>query len=555
MTYSLTDKKELELRARDLPEGQLADMLMASAYFPAFRSEKLGGKRYTDGGVTDVLPLHVLVENGYKNIIAIRLFGPGIERNVRIPANTQVITIQPEAELGGTLEFEAEQSEQNMRVGYYDAMRVLYGLRGKKYYIDMDCPEDEARAVLARTALRVTEADGWTLRGIHEKLFPEMAERFGAEKGDYRDLLAVLLEAAAERIGLTEWEIYTGTGLLSAVGGEGALDRFVGVFAQSLLTPVVPEIVQPTAEKRPWTPDTPLRVCLLNDSFPPVVDGVANAVLNYARNLAGKEEYCVVATPAYPGAVDDYPFPVVRYPSLDTTKLAGYRAGNPFAPTVVEGAPGVRGEAQPENAHHGPGDPPAVHVVLGRLAGGRYQLLIKEPGRVAVELEQTPPVRGVLPLDLLGHGHVGPPREEGHRVLKPQVFDLHDEIDDAAALAAAETMIDLLVRRHGKGGGLLTVERTQAEQVRPALFRLLRGGRRTAPGRTEQHLRFSERSSSERKWPPELRRPAPRTRRRREAPKPPGRRPQPGTGRPIRSGAAPERPQKTHGGRKKYDAS
>ena len=52
VTYSLTDKKELELRARDLPEGQLADMLMASAYFPAFRSEKLGGKRYTDGGVT-----------------------------------------------------------------------------------------------------------------------------------------------------------------------------------------------------------------------------------------------------------------------------------------------------------------------------------------------------------------------------------------------------------------------------------------------------------------------------------------------------------------------
>ena len=26
-----------------------------------------------------------------------------------------------------------------------------------------------------------------------------------------------------------------------------------------------------------------LSVCLLNDSFPPVIDGVANAVLNYAR--------------------------------------------------------------------------------------------------------------------------------------------------------------------------------------------------------------------------------------------------------------------------------
>ena len=335
VTYSLTDKKELELCARDLPDGELANMLMASAYFPAFRSEKLGGKRYTDGGVADVLPLHVLVENGYKNIIAIRLFGPGIERNVRIPRNTDVITIEPKAELGGTLEFEAEQSEQNMRAGYYDAMRVLYGLRGKKYYLDIACEEDEARTLLVRSALRVGAEDGWSLRGVHEKLLPALAEKLDVEKGDYRDILGALLENAAEHIGLTEWKIYTETEMLSAVGGEGALDRYMDAFAQSLRPPKAPETALPTAEKREWTPESPLRVCLLNDSFPPVVDGVSNAVLNYARNLAGKEEYCVVATPAYPDAVDDYPFPVIRYPSIDTTKLAGYRAGNPFAPTVV----------------------------------------------------------------------------------------------------------------------------------------------------------------------------------------------------------------------------
>lgn len=33
--------------------------------------------------------------------------------------------------------------------------------------------------------------------------------------------------------------------------------------------------------------------------------------------------------------MDDYPFPVVRYPSIDTTKMTGYRAGNPFAPAAV----------------------------------------------------------------------------------------------------------------------------------------------------------------------------------------------------------------------------
>lgn len=28
-----------------------------------------------------------------------------------------------------------------------------------------------------------------------------------------------------------------------------------------------------------------MNICLLNDSFPPLIDGVANTVINYAENL------------------------------------------------------------------------------------------------------------------------------------------------------------------------------------------------------------------------------------------------------------------------------
>ncbi len=68
----------------------------------------------------------------------------------------------------------------------------------------------------------------------------------------------------------------------------------------------------------------------MNDSFPPVIDGVANAVLNYAEVIQRDLGSCVVATPEYPGAEDDYSFPVLRYPSLNTEKLVGYRTGLPF---------------------------------------------------------------------------------------------------------------------------------------------------------------------------------------------------------------------------------
>lgn len=73
-----------------------------------------------------------------------------------------------------------------------------------------------------------------------------------------------------------------------------------------------------------------LRVCLLNDSFPPQIDGVANTILNYARILTDMGEKAEVAVPAYPNVEDDYPFPVIRYKSFNTTPLVGYRTGNPL---------------------------------------------------------------------------------------------------------------------------------------------------------------------------------------------------------------------------------
>ncbi len=75
-----------------------------------------------------------------------------------------------------------------------------------------------------------------------------------------------------------------------------------------------------------------MKVCLLNDSFPPVIDGVANVVYNYAECLVRQNTETIVGTPFYPDTdYTSYPYPVIAYPSLDTTALtSGYRAGYPF---------------------------------------------------------------------------------------------------------------------------------------------------------------------------------------------------------------------------------
>lgn len=73
-----------------------------------------------------------------------------------------------------------------------------------------------------------------------------------------------------------------------------------------------------------------MNVCLLNDSFPPVIDGVANTVMNYARIIQTIDDSrVIVATPRYPDAdYSGYPYKVLAYPSIDTSKLVhGYRTG------------------------------------------------------------------------------------------------------------------------------------------------------------------------------------------------------------------------------------
>ena len=78
-----------------------------------------------------------------------------------------------------------------------------------------------------------------------------------------------------------------------------------------------------------------IKVGLLNDSFPPTIDGVAAATKAYADNIHDKLGEAVVIVPKYPHVVDDYDYKVFRYHSVPSDKMIGYRAGNPFSPKII----------------------------------------------------------------------------------------------------------------------------------------------------------------------------------------------------------------------------
>lgn len=80
-------------------------------------------------------------------------------------------------------------------------------------------------------------------------------------------------------------------------------------------------------------------ICLLNDSFPPQVDGVLNAVLNYAKHIERNGYGVMVVTPSHPDADDsEFSYPVHRYLSVNFSKMNEYRAGIPFSPTIAKEA-------------------------------------------------------------------------------------------------------------------------------------------------------------------------------------------------------------------------
>lgn len=208
-TVSITDRKALEVKVNDLPEDQICDMLLASAYHPTFKLEKLGGKFYTDGGFVDTLPLHALVTNGYKDIIAVRIPGIGHNRRFKMPDDVNVTYIATNADLGGVLNFDAEQSRRDMAIGYLDAKRVLYGLYGKHYYIERSMTDREALNMLLDSL-----ETGVNLRQFCERDLPRVARHLDAE-GDYYELLIAVLEDAAAKQDIDNMRIYKDTELVA----------------------------------------------------------------------------------------------------------------------------------------------------------------------------------------------------------------------------------------------------------------------------------------------------------------------------------------------------
>jgi NTE family protein len=220
-TFLVSKLKEIEITAQEADKASLKDYLLASALLPAFRNDKLNGQTFLDGGMFNNVPIDMLINRGYKDIIVVRIYGMGLEKPVKIPKDVNIIEIAPNINLGSILDFNTEKIHRNIEAGYYDAMRCLHDLTGRIYYIDSDLEEGESlhRLMKLNEAAKMAMLEYYKFdygntdlieRRFLEQVCPSLANTLRLKKDwNYTELYISLLELCAKSVRVPKYKIYT----------------------------------------------------------------------------------------------------------------------------------------------------------------------------------------------------------------------------------------------------------------------------------------------------------------------------------------------------------
>ncbi len=131
-TVRLNSLTPLYKYKKDIPKSKIIDYILASCYLPLFKMEKIiDNSYYIDGGFYDNSPVDMLVKKGYKRIYCVGVRGIG--RHKKRPEGVKIIDILPSRPLGGIINLKPEKMRDNIKIGYFDTLKVLKGYDGYKF--------------------------------------------------------------------------------------------------------------------------------------------------------------------------------------------------------------------------------------------------------------------------------------------------------------------------------------------------------------------------------------------------------------------------------------
>ena len=208
------------LYLQDIPNGRLVDYLIASSSLPIFKLDRMDDKLYLDGMFFDNMPVSLLEDKGYNDIVVIRLIDDFLGKiNLNKHQDINVKTIIPSEYLGGSLNKDKDSVEKNIQLGYLDAMKAYNRYEGNRYYFNADYKFDEGycfekfRRMDKESIESISNLLGIkrepSLRTLMENIIPKVGEILNLEKDfTYKNLFYCIYEKKLEENNISRIQLY-----------------------------------------------------------------------------------------------------------------------------------------------------------------------------------------------------------------------------------------------------------------------------------------------------------------------------------------------------------
>jgi NTE family protein len=232
VTFNISDKKPEQLFVKSIPQGKVIDYVMASSRLPGFKNLVIDNKSYIDGGVYDNCPVNMLVEKGYKNIIAVRINKgtSGIRNYNKIikDKTTNIDIIGPIDNLPSILSFDNVTSNELLKLGYFDAQKYINKLDGIRYYTKPQNEEyffnrickfdvEHAEKIAKILKLKIKSKSSY-MKILFEEVIPLLVYRTQVKvANNYKEAIYALVEYVAIKENVEKYKVYDFEELLALV--------------------------------------------------------------------------------------------------------------------------------------------------------------------------------------------------------------------------------------------------------------------------------------------------------------------------------------------------
>lgn len=222
VTVCLSDKEAKQVFIDEIPKGELIDYLMATSSLPVFKRAKIDNKSYLDGGVYDNCPVEMLEKKGIKNVIAIRNYKRMRIRNYKniIKKNDiNLYMVEPVDNLPGILKFDSKNTNELLRLGYFDGIKFAKKLDGIRYYVNsqeekkfvhmlVDYDIDEMAKIAKGLDFEFSSYDNLRKIFLEEMLNALVSKTLVKEAATYKEAVYALIEHVAKKENVEKYKIY-----------------------------------------------------------------------------------------------------------------------------------------------------------------------------------------------------------------------------------------------------------------------------------------------------------------------------------------------------------